>query len=564
VSTATQARPGAESTTSQASPLQQLTGYIKTKPMVPLLIATAATIALLLVLLLWAGAPEYRVIYSNLSESDGGRIISELERRQIPFKLGQGGTTILVPGDEVHALRLKLAEQGLPQGGGVGFELMDNQSFGISQFAEQINFQRGLEGELSRSIESLGPVVTARVHLVMAKQSVFARDRQPGSASVVLTLQPGREMGPGQIQAIAHMVASSVQNLPAEAVTVVDQMGRLLSKPAAGDGLDNTQLTYTQEIERAYQLRIETILAPILGARNVKAQVVAQVDYSKREATEERYGPNRPPNEAAVRSEQKSEQYNGENAERGVPGALTNSPPNAPAITGPEGGEPAANAPDAQTTAQKGSISRDEMVNYEVDRTVEHIQHRRGQVTRLSAAVVVNYRDKVDEEGNVTQEPLSEAELASITRLVRQAMGFSEKRGDEMELINSPFSQPEALPEVPWWKTPEFFNLATSIGKYLIIAIIALLIWLMVFRPMMRRQREANEAAIAAANPVRAALASELGDEDIPSDEDEVVLPARRKRQVYAHNMKGFVEMAKEDPRLVATVFRNWMKENEN
>lgn len=563
MSTATQARPGAESSTTPAPPLQQMLEYIKSKPMVPLLIATAATIALLLVMLMWAGAPEYRVIYSNLSESDGGRIISELERRQIPFKIGQGGTTILVPGNEVHALRLKLAEQGLPQGGGVGFELLDSQSFGISQFAEQVNFQRGLEGELARSIESLGPVVNARVHLVMAKQSVFARDRAPGSASVVLTMQPGREMGPGQIQAIAHLVASSVQNLPAEAVTVVDQMGRLLSKPATGDGLDNTQLTYTQEIERAYQQRIETILSPILGASNVKAQVVAQVDYSKREATEERYGPNRPPNEAAVRSEQKSEQYNGENAERGVPGALTNSPPNAPAITGPEGG-----APDAATTeqpaAQKGSISRDEMINYEVDRTVEHIQHRRGQVTRLSAAVVVNYRDKVDEEGNVTQEPLSDAELASITRLVRQAMGFSEKRGDEMELINSPFTLPEALPERPWWKTPEFFNLATSVGKYLIIAIIALLLWLIVFRPMLRRQREANEAALAAANPIRAALEGEEMLGDSGEDDDEVVMPARRKRQAYAHNMKGFVEMAKEDPRLVATVFRNWMKDNEN
>ena len=266
--------------------IEQMLTKLRANPLVPLLVVGAAVIALIAVLLMWASAPEYRVLYSNLSEADGGRIISELESRAVPYQFSQGGRALMVPGDQVHKLRLQLAEQGLPEGGNVGFQIMDEQAFGISQFAEQVNFQRGLQGELAGSIEALGPVSRARVHLAMAKPSVFIRDREPAKASVILTLEAGRTLGDGQVDAIVHMVSSSVPELAMEDVTVVDQAGRLLSRPSGSrGGLDGSQLEYVREVERVYRQRIESILAPILGRDKVRAQVTAEVNFAHRAET---------------------------------------------------------------------------------------------------------------------------------------------------------------------------------------------------------------------------------------------------------------------------------------
>lgn len=539
----------------------------RSQPLVPLLLAGAVVLAVIAMLLLWAREPEYRVLYSNLSEADGGRIISELEKRAVPYRIGQGGQTLMVPSEQMHVLRLQLAEQGLPQGGNVGFELLDKQAFGISQFSEQLNFQRGLEGELARTIESLGPVARARVHLAMAKQSVFVRERQPASASVVLNLQAGRELGEGQVSAIAHLVSSSVPGLPVDAVTVVDQSGRLLSR-ASSDGLnlDGQQLTYIDEVERSYQRRIENILAPILGAQNIRAQVVAQIDFASREQTAERYGPNQGPGEAAVRSQSLSLDQSGAN-ERGlgVPGALTNSPPNppAPAATG----DAAGNAPTAGATESSGSLRRDNMINYEVDRNVEHVQQGRGNIQRLSAAVVVNYRE-VMKDDELVREPLSDEELAQINRLVRQAMGFSESRGDQLEVINSTFAAPEEQPELDWWKTPEFYNLASSLSRYLLVAFIALLLWLIVLRPLKRRHDE-TQAAIRAQAEAAQLAAQELAERQHPRDSTPEELAAaqqrnpRRKSSLYEQNLQSLREMSVEDPRLVAMIIHNWMNKND-
>ncbi|MFD2837047.1 flagellar basal-body MS-ring/collar protein FliF [Azotobacter vinelandii] len=285
------AGPGTALATPAPPLVERLVAPMRSQPLLPLMLAGAAVVAVVAALLLWAREPEYRVLFANLDEADGGRIIGELDRRAIPYRLSEGGHSLLVPADQLHTLRLQLAEQGLPQGGNVGFELLDKQAFGVSQFAEQINFQRGLEGELARSIESLGPVSRARVHLAMAKQSVFVREREPARASVVLNLQPGRELGESQVNAIAHLVSSSVPGLSIDAVTVVDQNGRLLSRQGGARDLDGTQLDYIDEVERSYQRRIENILAPILGAQNVRAQVVAQIDFASREQTAERYAP---------------------------------------------------------------------------------------------------------------------------------------------------------------------------------------------------------------------------------------------------------------------------------
>lgn len=568
----TQERQNAAPNASSTALLERVQQQLRGNPLILLLIAGAALIAIVVALLMWARAPEYRVLYSNLTEADGGRIISELDSRGVPYRFSAGGTALLVPGDSVHSLRLQLAEQGLPRGGNVGFELMDNQAFGVSQFAEQVNFQRGLEGELSRSIESLGPVSRARVHLAMARSSVFVRDREPAKASVIVTLEPGRVIGEGQVSAIVHMVSSSVPELAAENVTVVDQNGRLLSETdTQGRRLDATQLDYIAEVERSFQQRIENILTPILGGENIRAQVAAQIDFAQREETSERYGPNQPPNEAAVRSRQSSLSYNGgDDLALGIPGALSNTPPGVAAspieLPTDEDGELTEEAEEGLLALS--SLRNDDVVNYEVDRNIQHILHQQGQLTRLTAAVVVDYREELDEEGEWQRVPLSNAEIAQIERLVRQAIGFSQARGDAIEVVNSPFSRDaEDHESLEWWQSPEIHALALTIGRYLLIALAVLLGYLLVLRPLIKRYTEQPVLASAPGTSlqVRVGDTPETREGELQSGEEEDELqpyerPKRKRRSsAYEDHLADLREMAQEDPRMIAMIIRNWM-----
>lgn len=568
---------GATATDNQSSQgaggLARLREQLRGNPLVALLIAGAAVIAIIVALLMWARSPDYRVLYSNLSEADGGSIINELDTRGIPYRFRQGGQALMVPADQVHTLRLQLAEQGLPQGGNVGLELMEEQAFGISQFAEQVNYQRGLEGELARSMESLGPVNRARVHLALAKDSVFVRDREPAKASVVLTLHAGRTLGEGQVSSVVHMVSSSVPELAAEDVTVVDQNGRLLTTPDTdGAGLDGTQLDYIAEVERSYQRRIESILTPILGNQNVKAQVTAQIDFSQREETSERYGPNQSPDEAAVRSHQSRLDYSGnDDLAAGVPGALSNTPPGiapSPVETPPDDEGEAEEAPlDEEALADTRNLNRDDVINYEVDRSISHVQHRRGQVERLSAAVVVNYRQTPDDQGVMQPTPLSDAEVDQINRLIRQAMGFSEARGDEIAVVNRPFAEttPEAEP-LEWWQEPETQQLGMTLGRYLLVGLAILLLYLLILRPLIKRVTQAPQPAQPA--PTLQARVGEEDEDGAPpagrEEESTYEKPKRkRKASAYEDNLNALREMAQEDPRMVAMIVRGWMNKHD-
>lgn len=296
-----------------------------------LILSAAAVVALLAGALMWSQTPEYRVLYNNVPDQDGAAIISALQQMNVPYKFSESGGAILVPEKQVHEVRLRLAGQGLPKGGLAGFELMENQKFGASQFLEQVNYQRALEGELARSIQSLAAVQSARVHLAMAKPSVFSREKQQPSVSVLLHLHPGRVLSVEQVSAIVHLMASSVPNLPVKNVTVVDQNGNLLStqNDKQDARFDAKQLEYIQEIEENYIRRIETILIPITGAANVRAQVTADVDFSRIERAEEIYRPNNSESEAAaIRSQQTLEATStGSKTDGGIPGALTNRPP---------------------------------------------------------------------------------------------------------------------------------------------------------------------------------------------------------------------------------------------
>ena len=544
--------------------IEQMLARLRANPLVPLLVAGAAVIALVAAMLMWASSPEYRVLYSNLSESDGGRIISELESRAVPYQFSQGGRALMVPGDQVHKLRLQLAEQGLPEGGNVGFQIMDEQAFGISQFAEQVNFQRGLQGELASSIEALGPVSRARVHLAMAKPSVFIRDREPAKASVVLTLEAGRALGDGQVDAIVHMVSSSVPELALEDVTVVDQAGRLLSRPSgSGGGLDGTQLEYVREVERVYRQRIESILAPILGAENVRAQVTAEVNFARREETNERFGPNQGGNPAAVRSSQTRAVYSGgEDLAQGVPGALTNTPPGTAASPVQQGDDQqdGENTQDDDNATKR--LNHEDVINYEVDRNITHVQHERGQVERLSVAVVVDYRQGVDDNGQPTAEPLSEEQLTRINQLARQAMGFSAERGDGLEVVNSPFTRVEPEDQQrAWWQDPFWQDFLFSMGRWLLVGLAALLLYLLVLRPMLKRYT--SQAPAPAARPAQAPAPAPPAARD--EDDPEPAEPRRRRRRssAYEQNRQDLQDMAQEDPAMVAMIVRNWMNRND-
>lgn len=545
---------------------------LRTSPRVLLLAAGAFAIAVIAVLSLWARTPDYRVLYSNISDQDGGAIVAQLTQMNIPYRFNEGGSALLIPADKVHETRLRLAQAGLPKGGSVGFELLDKEKFGISQFSEQINYQRALEGELARTIETLGPVQSARVHLALPKPSLFVREQKQPSASVTLTLHAGRALDDGQISAIVYMVSGSVTGLPAGNVTVVDQNGRLLTQPDSnGRDLNTSQLKFTSELESRYQRRIETILAPVVGSGNVHAQVTAQVDYASREQTDEEYRPNQEAGKAAIRSQQLSESdQSGGLQSGGVPGALSNQP--APPPTGnidapanrnqaQNNGQNNAQGNNAnQRTATTGTQSanqrpensrRDSTTNYEVDRTIRHTRQNSGGIERLSVAVVVNY--VTDAEGK--QVPLSDAQMEQINKLVREAMGFSTARGDSLNVINAPFTErEESSSELPFWQKAAFFDLLINAGRYLLVLLIAWLLWRKLVRPLWQKQivlqstrRQESAPIVAPPPPPR------------PSNEE---LANRKKSQLRANaqaRTQQVRELAEQDPRVVALVIRRWM-----
>ena len=551
----------ADATKPKALPLLE---QLRANPRLPLIIGAAAAVAAIAALMMWSRTPDYGVLYSNLSDRDGGAIIASLQQMNIPYKFAEGGGALLVQANKVPEARLRLASQGLPKGGTVGFELMDNQKFGTSQFAEQINYQRALEGELARSINSISAIESSRVHLALPKPSLFVRDQKKPSASVVLSLHRGRSIDEGQISAIVHLISSSVPELSAKSITVVDQAGNLLSAANAGArGLDVSQLKYTQEIEQGYIRRIEAILQPIMGTSNVRAQVTADIDFSVVENTDEKYHPNQEPGSAAIRSQQSSESsQQGVGAPGGVPGALSNQPPANPValvisttLTPPKGGASGPQPAAGDTTASRTGTSRkDGTTNYEVDRSIRHVQQGAGGVKRLSVAVVVNYRIAADAQGKRTAQALSAAELEQIKNLVKEAMGFNAEREDSLNVVNSPFaSDTVELVELPVWKQPANIELAKTLGKYLLLGILVLYLWFAAVRPLLRKHLAPEPKAAAPA----------ASEENATQVVTEAQAQQALERQAARHqeNVQNAQDAAVKDPRMVAMLIKQWMAE---
>jgi len=545
------------------------------------LVAVAAIFAVVVGAVLWSQQPSWRVLFSNIGDKDGGAIVAVLEQQNIPYKMSEGGA-IMVPADRVHDVRLKLASQGLPRGGLVGFELMENQKFGISQFAEQVNYQRGLEGELARTIMSISAVQAARVHLAIPKPSVFVREDQKPTASVMLNLYPGRALDAAQIAGITHLVSSSVPQLTASNITVIDQNGALLSQlksKLTEAGLDPAQIKYVREVENSIIQRIDGILKPVLGPDNYKVQVAADIDFSQSEQTAESYRPNNTPESSSIRSRQTNETATVNQSAGGVPGALTNQPPvpataplttpatgNTTGQTGTKPGTVQGQIDAAGVTAplnaagQPISTSKNATVNYELDKTIRYTKQGMGTIRRLTAAVVLNHRKEIDKNGKEISKPIPDPEMKQINDLIREAMGFDKDRGDSISVANAPFSAVEKTDtSLPIWKDPENISYAKDLIKYLVIAAIVAFLYLKIIQPSLKTMFPTLGEGGEPSTPE--GVAGAVGHVAV-AGLDEGDAEARSHLDQYTAKVQKARDFAQNDSKAVANIIKDWMGAN--
>lgn len=552
----------------QTPPMSKAMAFLHTPAakMLTLMVGGALIVSVMAGIWLWSKQPDYRVLFTNFSGKDGGAIVASLEQMNVPYKISEGGNVIMAPADQVHEVRLKLATQGLPQGGGVGFELMETQKLGISQFLEQVNFQRALEGEMARSIQSIGAVKSARIHLALHKPSVFVRNKPKPTASVLLNLHAGRAMDRSQVNAIVHLVASSVPNLLAGNVTVVDQHGNLLSDTDKNNDLklDPKQLKYIHQLEKSIVHRVESIISPIVGPENVRAEATADVDFSRTDQAAEIYKPNQRPNyEPAVRSQQTAETQTVSKQASGIPGAYSNQPPqNVSAPINASANAGAASAPLSVPINKAVEAT----TNYEVDKTIRYTQGQAGGIKRLTVAVVVNYKKTTDKKGKVKSVPLSEEEKTQITALVKEAMGFNQERGDSLNVLNTAFAKAAIVEEVkvPLWKQESMINLAIKVGKYVLAGLVILYLFFAYLRPLLKKLSKINPTPeVESEEKDDEEEYDEEEDDEEEEEEDEEVAKAKIRAANYENNLATAKKMAKEEPKAVANVVKGWVGENE-
>jgi flagellar M-ring protein FliF len=534
----------------------------------------ALAVGIMAAVFMWSmKTSDYRVLLSNYSDRDGGAIVAALAQMAVPYKFSEDGGTILVPSGQVYDARLKLAAQGLPRGGNIGFELMENQKMGTSQFIEQVNYQRAQEGELARTINSIGSVASSRVHLAIPKPSVFVREKQYPTASVMINLQSGRTLDMGQVNAIVHLVSSSIPELPAKNVTVVDQNGSLLSGKTSDSNdpnkLDPSQLKYVRDIQDNLNRRIEAILTPLLGEGNVKAQVSAEVNFATVEKATETYSPNSNPEKNTIRSQKSNESTSSDPVKGGIPGAASNQA---------GAGKDANAAPSGAATNAK----RENIVNYEVDKVVSYTKEPVGGIKRLAVAVVVNLKSSVDAEGKTTQKPLTDDEKAQVTALIKEAVGFSQDRGDTINLTNSEFKQAEKvdIPEEAFWKP--YANLATAktVLQYLATAVVLFLLYSKVLKPLMARMSNASVGgsfAFGAAGAGAGGFANAAGgagaagnaeeeeeeevDEELDAEAKKIASDLSGLGRNSGSDLKAVQKFGAQNPKAVAAVVKDWINE---
>jgi flagellar M-ring protein FliF len=510
---------------------------------------------------------EWRVLYANLADKDGGAVIAQLTTMNVPYKYTEGAGAILVPADRVHDLRLKLASMGMPKGSVSGFEMMESNRFGMTQFQERLTFQRGLEGELTRSIQALSSVQSARVHLALPNQNGFFREQQKPTASILLSLHPGLALDRKQLAGIVHLVASSVPEMAPSAVSVLDDTGKLLSAAADGSGsnseVDAEQLKHAQRIEQLYSQRILDILEPVVGRQNVRAQVTADVDFSQTESTTESHKPNQTAESGAVRSQQVVESNAvGTTAPSGVPGATTNQPP--AQASAPINGAAQTLAVSGQAgTAVGAGGKRESIINYEVDKTVRVVKGATGVIRRINAAVVVNNQSSVDAKGKTVSTPLTDAQIEKMTALVREAVGFNKDRGDSVNLMNAPFAAEKIeVNDIPVWRQPEVVDIARSLAWPVGTLLFAGMVLMGIIRPAMKSMAPAtNTGAEAGAQLGQLnqldAIESEQPDRPQLSGPRDPNAPAETSESEL--RLEEARKLTRDNPAAVANIVKAWI-----
>jgi flagellar M-ring protein FliF len=542
-------------------------------------LGVVALLAVLVALFSQTREADWRVLFPTLSERDGGQVIERLAQLNVPYKFAEGGGTLLVPATRVHELRMKLAAAGLPAGGtglaaGNGYELLDKTPFGQTQGQERMNMQRAVEGELTRTIQSLSSVHTARVHLALPQQNGFFREQQKPSASVVLSLHPGRSLERSQVAGIVHLVSSSVAELSPKAVSVIDGSGVLLTGALdheGAEGLDSQQLQFRRDLEGGHQRRILALLAPVVGADNVRASVTAEVDFSQVLQTAEAWRPNQGVDARPAVREQRSE-FSGQpggaaNLGGGIPGASSNQPPaqaSAP-INGvvqalqAAGGLNGVAATAANTGAAGTSTRREDATRYELDKTTTVTRNATGSVRRLSAAVVVNHRVNTDARGKTTSTPLSEKEIEQLTALAQQGIGFNAERGDQVKVINAAFRvEPNAAPTAaaPLWQQAWALDLWRSAAAPVALGLVALLIVFTLLRPAAKALLPAPAARTA---PTLGSQVDEVVGGDVAAVRPLAARPPRLAGQSAEVRLEAARSMAKQNPAAVAQILRGWV-----
>lgn len=525
-----------------------------------IMISIAASVALGVAVVLWSQTPNYSLLYGNLSQRDAGDVVSALEQANIKFKVDNATGAVLVPSKDLYAARLKLAGDGLPRGNNMGFELLQQEtSLGTSRAVEAARFHRALEGELARTISTLSPVQSARVHLATPKQSVFVRKKKEPSASVVVKLFSGRNLEKSQVASIVHLVAASVPELDSSKVTVVDQKGTLLSTDmdAREMMLTANQFEYTRNLEKHYRQRVVDILTPFLGQENISAQVTAEVDFTLTEQTSERFNPDMP----ALRSEQVNEESSKLSSVQGVPGAISNQPP--AAGTAPEtagGAAGAAGEGEAPLNSSKRATR-----NYELDKTISHTRLSASNLKRLSVAVVVDNVVTTADDGAVTSRERTPEEVSRISSLVKEAIGFNAQRGDSVRVVNAAFQIPEppaAIPEIPIWEEPWVWDVAKQVGGLALVLVLIFVVLMPTLKKLIATQPVYAQAQGGAGMPVPAGqqMAAQGGGSYVDQETGEAVqLPGPAK---YEDTLKAARQMVNDDPKRVAQVVKSWVADD--
>lgn len=537
---------------------------------VGLMVGLAASVAIGFGVVLWSQEGDFRPLYGSMENLDSSEIMTVLDADEIKYKIDSSSGSLLVEADQLHRVRLKLAARGFGAQAPVGMEMLDQeQPLGTSQFLETARYRRGLEGELARTISSIHAVRSARVHLAIPARSVFVRDARKPRASVFLELFAGREITRSQVKAIRNMVSSSIAELSTEEVTIVDQLGNLLSNIDSGQDFEmaGKQLDYVRKVEGKISDRVTSILQPIIGNGNYRAEVTADVDFTQMEQTDEIFNPDLP----SVRSEATLEEQRGGagGAASGVPGALSNQPPEEATVNG----SPAAGGEGAEGAGKGAGTSRKQSTrNYELDRTISHTRHQVGKLQRLSVAVVVNNLPVADAaEGEPTSKAWDPAQLERITQLVKDAVGFNAARGDSVNVINSAFVQVADLPEAEapaFWQQPWFMTTLKQVGGVVFVLILVF----GVLRPVLRNL-SAGVKTVPALNDASLkessnAQQSVMADEQLQNEPavtlsgggDTVMLP--NPAGSFDQQLDAIKSMIADDPDKVAQVIKKWVADD--